>query len=97
MKTHLCAEPAKFCSCGIAALEPEDTCPFHGGNTQGKRCGTCGRFMKSKIPPVCTDKDLYELETFCRNYLRIEPINDKFYHTTEPVRIPDAIYMKIDK
>lgn len=41
---HICKRPYT-CECGIAALEPAESCPIHGIGEWPPRCWVCGKFM----------------------------------------------------
>lgn len=43
--THECEED-DVCCCGIAAIEPDESCPVHGCGPWPPRCCHCGRFIE---------------------------------------------------
>jgi uncharacterized phage-associated protein len=45
MTDHICKE-SNSCVCSIVGLEPDESCPMHGGGQWPPRCETCGKFIK---------------------------------------------------
>lgn len=47
MANHECRED-RTCRCSIVGLEPNEKCPTHGAGEYPKRCGECGRFLRTE-------------------------------------------------
>jgi hypothetical protein len=39
----------RFCTCGIAATEPDESCRVHGTGDWPRRCDECGQFIRLNL------------------------------------------------
>lgn len=82
MKDHTCKR-AHTCSCDIQGLEPDESCPVHGGGEWPPRCEICGRLMKWPKFPDTTMELLITMRRLANNYAPPEILKEIDEHINE--------------